>query len=86
MSLPRVIADTPLDPVIEGLVARSVEILPWAAAWERRADVKAVYTYGHPLVDGAMLDRLHSPTWRPQARGQVRCPREADIWPLQAPT
>jgi glyoxylate reductase len=58
MPVPLVIADTPLDPVIEGLLAGKVEILPWGAARERRADVAALYTYGHPLVDGAMLDRL----------------------------
>jgi len=54
MSLPKVIADTPLDAVIEG----KVEVLPWDSAKQRRDDVAAVYTYGHPLVDGAMLDRL----------------------------
>jgi glyoxylate reductase len=58
LMLPRVIADTPLDPVIEGLLDGKVEVLPWQAASERREDVAAIYTYGHPLVDGAMLDRL----------------------------
>ena len=58
MSLPRVIADTPLDAVIEGMLAGKVEVLPWQEANERRDDVAAIYTYGHPLVDGAMLDRL----------------------------
>src|SRR5258705_9774887 len=58
MSLPKVIADTPLDAVIEGLLAGKVEILSWESASEKREDVAAVYTYGHPLVDGAMLDRL----------------------------
>jgi len=58
MSLPKVIADTPLDAVIEGLLAGKVEVLPWDSAKQRRDDVAAVYTYGHPLVDGAMLDRL----------------------------
>jgi glyoxylate reductase len=59
MPPPRVIADTPLDPVIERLLAGKVEILPWEEAREgRREDVSALYTYGHPLVDGAMLDRL----------------------------
>src|SRR5436190_4078966 len=58
LMLPRVIADTPLDPVIEGLLEGKVEVLPWQAASERREDVAAVFTYGHPLVDGAMLDRL----------------------------
>jgi glyoxylate reductase len=61
MPLPRVIADTPLDPVIERLLAGKVEVLPWSAALEgRRDEVAALYTYGHPLVDGAMLDRLPS--------------------------
>jgi glyoxylate reductase len=60
MSLPLVIADTPLDPVIEGLLAGKVTVLPWAAANERRDDVTGIYTYGHPLVDGPMLDRLPS--------------------------
>jgi glyoxylate reductase len=58
MSLPKVIADTPLDAVIEGLLAGKVEVLPWDSAKQRRDDVAAIYTYGHPLVDGAMLDRL----------------------------
>lgn len=59
MPLPRVIADTPLDPVIDELLAGKVEILPWSAAREGpRTDVVALYTYGHPHVDAAMLDRL----------------------------
>jgi glyoxylate reductase len=57
--IPRVIADTPLDPVIDGPLAGKVEILPWSAAIEGpRDDVAALYTYGHPHVDAAMLDRL----------------------------
>jgi glyoxylate reductase len=56
--LPKVIADTPLNEVIEGLIAGKVEVLPWGAAKEKRKDVTAIYTYGHPTVDGAMLDRL----------------------------
>jgi glyoxylate reductase len=59
MNLPRVIADSPLDPVIDGLLAGKVEILPWRTASEGpRSDVAAIYTYGHPHVDAAMLDRL----------------------------
>src|SRR5437764_11516241 len=59
MPLPLVIADTPLDPVIEELLRSKVDVLPWSAALDgRREDVAALYTYGHPLVDGAMLDRL----------------------------
>ena len=59
MPFPPVIADTPLDAVIEQLLADKVDILPWSFALDgRRPDVAALYTYGHPLVDGAMLDRL----------------------------
>src|SRR5205085_1192268 len=42
----------------EELLANKVEVLPWDAARQRRNDVEALYTYGHPLVDGAMLNRL----------------------------
>ena len=55
MSLPRVIADTPLDEVIEGMLKGKVEVLPWEAAKSKREDVAAIYTYGHPITDGAML-------------------------------
>jgi glyoxylate reductase len=58
MSLPKVIADTPLNEVIEKLLAGKAEILSWEAASQRKEDVAAVYTYGHPTVDGTMLDRL----------------------------
>ncbi len=59
MSLPRVIADTPLAPAIVLLLAGKVEILPWSAIQEaKRDDVVALYTYGHPLVDGSLMDRL----------------------------
>lgn len=58
MSLSRILADTPLDDTVCGLLAGHVEILPWDAGCKRREDVLAIYTYGHPLVDGALLDRL----------------------------
>jgi len=59
MNLPRVIADGPLDPVIEELLSGRVELLPWDVATRGSSTpVDAVYTYGHPLVDGPMLDRL----------------------------
>jgi hypothetical protein len=28
------------------------------ATTSKRADVAAIYTYGHPVVDGGMMDRL----------------------------
>lgn len=59
MPLPFVIADTPLDATVTGLLAGHVEILPWSAAGETAAkDVLGLYTYGHPLVDASLLDRL----------------------------
>ncbi len=58
-SLPRVVADGPLDPVIAGLLEGKVELLPWEVA-EQGSDepVDAVYTYGHLTLNGEMLDRL----------------------------
>lgn len=57
--LPRVIADGPLAPIVLELLADKVEWLPWPVADERtiRDDVAALYTYGHPRVDGSLLDR-----------------------------
>jgi len=57
--LPRVVADGPLPPAILEMLAGKVERLPWRVAEEGSRDpVAAIYTYGHPRVDGAMLDRL----------------------------
>lgn len=59
MSLPRVVADTPLNPVIEALLAGKVEILPWSVALTGSSErIDGLYTYGHLLVDGPLLDRL----------------------------
>jgi glyoxylate reductase len=57
--LPRIVADTPLDATIEGLLRDRVEILPWSVAEAGSVEpVAGMYTYGHVRVDGAMLDRL----------------------------
>jgi glyoxylate reductase len=57
--LPRVVADTPLDATIEGLLRDRVEILPWTVAESGSdAPVAGIYTYGHVHVDGALMDRL----------------------------
>jgi glyoxylate reductase len=57
--LPKVVADTPLDPVIDELLAGRVEIIPWSLALAgSRESIDGVYTYGHPLLNGQMLDRL----------------------------
>src|ERR1700722_1635001 len=54
-SLPRVLADLPLSTVVAEMLNGRVELFPWSAVTER---IDAIYTYGHPIVDGAMLDRL----------------------------
>jgi glyoxylate reductase len=53
--LPRVLADGPLAPIILETMAGEVEWVPWN---NPTADIVAVYTYGHPKVDGALLDRM----------------------------
>lgn len=57
--LPRVMADGPLAPIVLELTAGKVEWVPWSStptADDR--DVVGVYTYGHPRVDGPLLDRF----------------------------
>jgi glyoxylate reductase len=55
---PRAIADTPLAPNIVKLLEPHVEVLPWPDSGPAPEAVQAIYTYGHPRVDGALLDRL----------------------------
>lgn len=57
-NLPRVVADTPLGSIVTDLLADKVEVLPWPDATTPNAAVDAIYTYGHPLVSAALLDRL----------------------------
>jgi glyoxylate reductase len=58
-SAARVVADGPLAADIIELAGQRVVWLPWTVAIEgSREAVDAIYTYGHPRVDGAMLDRL----------------------------
>jgi glyoxylate reductase len=54
---PRVLADLPVSPTVIELIAGRVRLLPWSEAENSHA-VDAIYTYGHPTVDSAMLDRL----------------------------
>src|SRR5438874_7802741 len=51
---PRVLADLPVSPVVLELVGERVELVPWDSGGR----IDAIYTYGHPAVDAAMLDRL----------------------------
>lgn len=54
-ALPRVLADLPVGPVLTGLLAGVVDLVPWDAAGP---DLSGVLTYGHPTVDGPLLDRV----------------------------
>ena len=50
-------ADGPLAPAIAELLQGRVALIPWVQPGER-TQADAIYTYGHPLVNGEMLDRL----------------------------
>jgi len=60
----RVAADGPLPPAVTDRLPAEIEILPWRAASDpvSRGDggvsPVAIYTYGHPIVDAAMLAGL----------------------------
>lgn len=59
MSLPKVVADGPLAEAVEKLLHGKVKVLPWSAAIKgTQQQVDGLYTYGHPTVDGSLLDRL----------------------------
>ncbi|MCI0702537.1 MAG: D-glycerate dehydrogenase [Planctomycetia bacterium] len=53
-TLPRVIADLPVSTVVVELIGGRVELVPWDASGQ----IEAIYTSGHPLVDGTMMDRF----------------------------
>lgn len=56
---PRVVADGPLDETVLGFMADRLELLPWDVARDGTTDpIDAVYTYGHPPLNGEILDRL----------------------------
>lgn len=58
-ALPRVMADGPLAPFILESMVGKVCWVDWSevASGEDEA-VEAIYTFGHPRVDGAMMDRF----------------------------
>jgi glyoxylate reductase len=59
ISLPRVVADGPLAADLIELLAGKVELLPWSRTAHAGTDmVPGVLTYGHPRVDGPVMDRL----------------------------
>jgi glyoxylate reductase len=52
-------ADGPLAPIVLELMHGAVEWVPWSTiASANDHDVVALYTYGHPRVDAALLDRF----------------------------
>lgn len=57
-SPPRVVADGPLAEAVTSLLDGRVELVDWPTADTPDEKIAAVYTYGHPTVDGALLDRL----------------------------
>ncbi len=59
MTTYRVIADGPLDQTVLGFAGPDIEFLPWSLAVAGDPEpVDGIYTYGHPHLDGAMLDRI----------------------------
>ena len=57
--LPRVLADLPVSASIAERLKPIVELVPWAAADQPGRDgIVGVYTYGHPRVDGPLLDKM----------------------------
>src|SRR5262245_16232079 len=56
---PRVLADLPVSAAIDALMHAHVQLVPWQASHEPgREGIEAIYTYGHPTVNGELLDRL----------------------------
>jgi len=61
-SKPLVLLDAPVPSAISSLLEPITRTGPWSlvreGTAEERAEVSALFTYGHPTVDGAFLDRL----------------------------
>jgi glyoxylate reductase len=55
LETPKVLADLPVSPVVAELLAGKVELVSLESAG---GHVDGIYTYGHPVVDSALLDRL----------------------------
>jgi glyoxylate reductase len=52
---PLVLADLPVGASVEKLLDGKARLVPWDT---REASIAAIYTYGHPRVDGQLLDQL----------------------------
>jgi glyoxylate reductase len=56
---PRVLADLPVAEAVLELFGGQYDLLPWeTAAAADPGQIDAIYTYGHPHVSAAILDRL----------------------------
>jgi glyoxylate reductase len=56
---PKIVADGPLDSAVHEFFDNQVELLPWEVALNGSSEtVDGIYTYGHPQVNGAVIDRL----------------------------
>ena len=53
MSIPNVLADLPLNDLLNSLLAGKVQLSPW----DTNTSVDAIYSYGHPSVDAELLDK-----------------------------
>jgi glyoxylate reductase len=57
--LPLILGDIPVTSVVAGMLAGQVALLPLDAAGGADLQrVAGIYTYGHPTIDAAFLDRL----------------------------
>ena len=55
----KVIADGPLDSTVLDFSGSAIQFLAWEVAVEGTSEsVDGIYTYGHPHLDGPMLDQL----------------------------
>jgi glyoxylate reductase len=58
-SPPRILADLPLSAAVLELLGGKCDLLAWETAQQSNPGrIDAIYTYGHPIVDAKMLDRL----------------------------
>lgn len=64
MTKPLVLLDVPLLPFVQAQVEPLCEMCLWTIlmSGDRKtlSTVQGIYTYGHPIVDGALLDQLPS--------------------------
>ncbi|MCI0422893.1 MAG: D-glycerate dehydrogenase [Acidobacteria bacterium] len=64
LNKPPVLLDVPLLPFMHTQVEHFCELRPWSllanADQEELRKIQGIYTYAHPIVDGALLDQLPS--------------------------